>query len=228
VGFVPEIDKIQESLMLSVNYMKITSLFTAIGLLLLTACSGTPEMNASNSVGGGANGTTTSSPLYLIGPGDTLNVFVWGDEELTTDVVVRPDGLITTPLVEDLQASGKTPTELARNLEERLSQFVKTPKVTVSVRQFVGRYTEQVRVVGQASQPQSIPFREGMTLLDVIIEVGGLTEFASGNSATIVRKIDGKTSQYRVRLDDLIRDGDISANVKMMPGDVLIIPETWF
>jgi polysaccharide export outer membrane protein len=214
--------------MLSVNYMKIASLFTAIGLLVLTACSGTPEMNASNSAGGGTDGTTTSSPLYLIGPGDTLNVFVWGDQELTTDVVVRPDGLITTPLVEDLQASGKTPTELARNLEERLSKFVKTPKVTVSVRQFVGRYTEQVRVVGQASQPQSIPFREGMTLLDVIIEVGGLTEFASGNSATIVRKIGGKTSQYRVRLDDLIRDGDISANVKMMPGDVLIIPETWF
>ncbi|MBW9271073.1 MAG: polysaccharide export protein [Candidatus Thiodiazotropha sp. (ex. Lucinisca nassula)] len=197
--------------------------------MLLTACSGTPEMNAATSAGGGSTGATSaSSPLYLIGPGDTLNVFVWGDQELTTDVVVRPDGLITTPLVEDLQASGKTPTELARNLEARLSKFVKNPKVTVSVRQFVGRYTEQVRVVGQASQPQSLPFREGMTLLDVIIEVGGLTEFASGNSATIVRKIDGKTSQYRVRLDDLIRDGDISANVRMMPGDVLIIPETWF
>lgn len=215
--------------MLSVDYMKITSFFAAIGLMLLTACSSTPEMNAATSAGGGSTGATSaSSPLYLIGPGDTLNVFVWGDQELTTDVVVRPDGLITTPLVEDLQASGKTPTELARNLEARLSKFVKNPKVTVSVRQFVGRYTEQVRVVGQASQPQSLPFREGMTLLDVIIEVGGLTEFASGNSATIVRKIDGKTSQYRVRLDDLIRDGDISANVRMMPGDVLIIPETWF
>ena len=215
--------------MLSVDYMKITSFIAAIGLMLLTACSSTPEMSAANSVGGGSNGATGStSPLYLIGPGDTLNVFVWGDQELTTDVVVRPDGLITTPLVEDLQASGKTPTELARNLEARLSKFVKNPKVTVSVRQFVGRYTEQVRVVGQASQPQSLPFREGMTLLDVIIEVGGLTEFASGNSATIVRKIDGKTTQYRVRLDDLIRDGDISANVRMMPGDVLIIPETWF
>ncbi len=215
--------------MLSVDYMKITSLFAALGLILLAACSSTPEMNAANSAGGGSNGAGgAASPLYLIGPGDTLNVFVWGDQELTTDVVVRPDGLITTPLVEDLQASGKTPTELARNLEARLSKFVKNPQVTVSVRQFVGRYTEQVRVVGQASQPQSLPFREGMTLLDVIIEVGGLTEFASGNSATIVRKIEGKTSQYRVRLDDLIRDGDISANVRMMPGDVLIIPETWF
>jgi polysaccharide export outer membrane protein len=215
--------------MLSIRYMKIIISLTALGLFVLTACSSTPEMNASSSGGTKQQGSAdAASPLYLIGPGDTLNVFVWGDQELTTDVVVRPDGLITTPLVEDLQASGKTPTELARNLEERLSKFVKNPKVTVSVRQFVGRYTEQVRVVGQASQPQSIPYREGMTLLDVIIEVGGLTEFASGNNATVVRKINGKTTQYRVRLDDLIRDGDISANVKMMPGDVLIIPETWF
>lgn len=212
--------------MLSKCYSKIINFSIALGLVALTACSGTPEM--SGGATGTESGTTTSSPMYLIGPGDTLNVFVWGDQELTTDVVVRPDGLITTPLVEDLQASGKTPTELARNLESKLSKFVKNPKVTVSVRQFVGRYTEQVRVVGQASQPQSIPFREGMTLLDVVIEVGGLTEFASGNSATVVRKINGKTTQYRVRLDDLIRDGDISANVKMMPGDVLIIPETWF
>ncbi|MCM8922282.1 MAG: polysaccharide export protein [Candidatus Thiodiazotropha sp.] len=169
-----------------------------------------------------------TSPLYVIGPGDTLNVFVWGDSELSTEVVVRPDGLITTPLVEDMPASGKTPTDLARALEGRLSKFVKSPKVTVSVTNFVGRYTEQVRVVGQASQPQSINYREGMTLLDAIIAVGGLTEFAAGNKATIVRKVNGKTTQYRVRLDDLIREGDISANVKMLPGDVLIIPETWF
>ncbi|MCU7892595.1 MAG: polysaccharide export protein [Candidatus Thiodiazotropha sp. (ex Ustalcina ferruginea)] len=167
-------------------------------------------------------------PLYVIGPGDTLNVFVWGDSELSTEVVVRPDGLITTPLVEDMPASGKTPTDLARALEGRLSKFVKSPKVTVSVTNFVGRYTEQVRVVGQASQPQSINYREGMTLLDAIIAVGGLTEFAAGNKATIVRKVNGKTTQYRVRLGDLIREGDISANVKMLPGDVLIIPETWF
>ena len=215
--------------MLSIRYMRITGFVLAFGMLVLTACSSPPEMSGVNTPGAvSTGGSPSSSPLYLIGPGDTLNVFVWGDTELTTDVVVRPDGLITTPLVEDLQASGKTPTELARNLEQRLSRFVKNPKVTVSVRQFVGRYTEQVRVVGQASQPQSIPYREGMTLLDVIIEVGGLTEFASGNNATVVRQIDGKTTQYRVRLDDLIRDGDISANVRMMPGDVLIIPETWF
>jgi polysaccharide export outer membrane protein len=199
-----------------------------IAALVVNACTSPatiPESTgaATKGVNGGA-----ASPLYVIGPGDSLSVFVWGDNELSTEVVVRPDGLITTPLVEDLQASGRTPTELARDLEKRLSIFVKNPKVTVSVTNFVGRYTEQVRVVGQAAQPQSLPYRDGMTLLDVIISVGGLTEFAAGNKATIVRKAGGKTHQFRVRLDDLIRDGDISANTRMMPGDVLIIPETWF
>lgn len=213
--------------MLSKGYEKITYLFIALGAIVAAGCSSPPEMTSSvNSSSASAGGP--SSPMYVIGPGDTLNVFVWGDSELSTDVVVRPDGLITTPLVEDLPASGQTPTELARNLEQRLSKFVKNPKVTVSVREFVGRYTEQVRVVGQASQPQSVPYREGMTLLDVVIAVGGLTEFAAGNKATVVRQVNGKTTQYRVRLDDLIRDGDISANVRMLPGDVLIIPETWF
>jgi polysaccharide export outer membrane protein len=195
--------------------------------LIVTACSTPATLSEqSNAASGTAEGG--ESPLYVIGPGDRLNVFVWGDSELSTEVVVRPDGLITTPLVEDLQASGRTPTELARTLEARLSKFVKSPKVTVSVSNFVGRYTEQVRVVGQAAQPQSIPYRDGMTLLDVIISVGGLTEFAAGNKATIVRKVNGQTRQFRVRLDDLIRDGDISANTRMLPGDVLIIPETWF
>jgi polysaccharide export outer membrane protein len=203
----------------------ISALFAA---LIVTACASTATIPKSTGAKPGGAGEDVASPLYVIGPGDSLSVFVWGDNELSTEVVVRPDGLITTPLVEDLQASGKTPTELARNLEERLSVFVKNPKVTVSVTTFVGRYTEQVRVVGQAAQPQSLPYRDDMTLLDVIISVGGLTEFAAGNKATIVRKVGGKTQQFRVRLDDLIRDGDISANTRMMPGDVLIIPETWF
>ncbi|MEJ2692063.1 MAG: polysaccharide export protein [Candidatus Thiodiazotropha sp.] len=207
------------------NLIKIVVLL--LTSLIVTACSTPATLSEqSNKTAGVAEGG--ESPLYVIGPGDRLNVFVWGDQELSTEVVVRPDGLITTPLVEDLQASGRTPTELARTLEGRLSKFVKSPKVTVSVTNFVGRYTEQVRVVGQAAQPQSIPFRDGMTLLDVIIAVGGLTEFAAGNKAKIVRKVNGQTRQFRVRLDDLIRDGDISANTRMMPGDVLIIPETWF
>ena len=210
----------------SLDLLRMAILLLAVWMV--TACSSTATApDAAASQAGPASGAA-ASPLYVIGPGDSLNVFVWGDNELSTEVVVRPDGLITTPLVEDLQASGQTPTELARKLEERLSKFVKNPKVTVSVTNFVGRYTEQVRVVGQAAQPQSLPYRDGMTLLDVIISVGGLTEFAAGNKATIVRKIDGNTQQFRVRLDDLIRDGDISANTRMMPGDVLIIPETWF
>jgi polysaccharide export outer membrane protein len=211
--------------------MKQTRLIFIVSLIailnMLSACgqSGSVPIQAGAS---SASDSTEPSPLYVIGPGDSLSIFVWGDSELSTDVVVRPDGLITTPLVEDLQASGMTPTRLARTLENKLSEFVKSPKVTVSVTNFVGRYTEQVRVVGQAAQPQSLAYRDGMTLLDVIISVGGLTEFAAGNKATIVRKIKGQTHQFKVRLDDLIRDGDISANTNMMPGDVLIIPETWF
>lgn len=170
----------------------------------------------------------TQTTIYKIGPGDALKVFVWGNPELSTDVTVRPDGLITTPLVEDVRASGMTPTLLARGLEKKLSRYVKNPKVTVTVTHFVGRYKEQVRVVGQAAKPQSIPYKENMSVLDVVIAVGGLTEFAAGNRATLVRVKNGNTSSIKIRLDDLIRDGDISANVDIRPGDVLIIPESWF
>ena len=175
-------------------------------------------------------GTTTdgSTPDYIIGPGDSVNVFVWGNPDLSATVPVRPDGKITTPLVEDVQASGKTPTELAREMEERLGTYIKNPVATVIVTSFIGRFSEQIRVVGQAAQPQSLPYREHLTLLDVMISVGGLTEFASGNSASLVRTEDGTQKQYRVRIDDLLNDGDISANVAMRPGDIVIIPEAWF
>lgn len=175
-----------------------------------------------------AQDNQAAADLYKIGPGDSLKVFVWGNPELSSDVIVRPDGLITTPLVEDVRASGMTPTLLARELEKKLALYVKNPKVTVTVTRFVGRYNEQVRVVGQAARPQSIPYRENMSLLDVVIAVGGLTDFAAGNRATIVRVVDGKETSIKVRLDDLIRDGDISANISIRPGDVLIIPESWF
>ncbi|MEN8165847.1 MAG: XrtA/PEP-CTERM system exopolysaccharide export protein [Pseudomonadota bacterium] len=193
--------------------------------LIVTGCSSAKTIYSEQGQGIDSQGQIQK---YLIGPGDQLNVFVWGDKELSTQVAVRPDGLISTPLVEDLQASGKTPTELARSLERALSKYIKNPTVTVSISSFFGQYNDQVRVVGQATQPKAIPFREGMTLLDVVIAVGGLTEFAAGNKASIVRKTDGKTEQFRVYLDDLIRDGDIRANAKMLPGDVLIIPESWF
>jgi len=165
---------------------------------------------------------------YLIGPGDNLQIFVWRNPELSTGGPVRPDGKISVPLVEDLQAAGRTPTELARDIENILSEYIRDPLVTVTVSGFVGEYYEQVRVVGEAAQPMSIPYRENMTLLDVMVAVGGLTEFAAGNRATLVRAGGEQDREYRVRLDDLIRDGDIGANVAVEPGDILIIPEAWF
>lgn len=170
----------------------------------------------------------TTAPPYIVGSGDTLEVFVWGNPQLSTSVTVRPDGKITSPLIEDLQASGKTPNELAREMEKLLAQYVLEPVVSVKVSNFVGRYSEQIRVIGEATAPQSIPFRENITAMDVIIAVGGMTDIADGNRATIVRTVDGEQKTYQVRLDDLVRKGDISANVDMLPGDVLIIPEAWF
>jgi polysaccharide export outer membrane protein len=172
----------------------------------------------------------SSDSDYIIAPGDTLAVFVWANPDLSVEnVPVRPDGKITTPLAEDIKASGKTSAELAREIEERLARFVKYPQVSVTVTEFVGRYSEQIRVIGEATEPQSLPYREGLTALDVVIAVGGLTEFANGNKAVLVRNVAGKQRTFRVRLDDLIKDGDISANVDMFPGDILIIPEvSWF
>lgn len=165
---------------------------------------------------------------YLIGPGDTLNIIVWRNPEISMSVPVRPDGKITTPLVEDLPASGKTSTELARNIEETLSKYLQQPVVTVVITGFVGPFSEQVRVIGEAAQPQALPYSENMSLMDVMIAVGGLTDFAAGNRARIIRNINGEQQQFRVRLDDLIRDGDISANVPVYQGDVLVIPESYF
>jgi polysaccharide export outer membrane protein len=165
---------------------------------------------------------------YLIGPGDNVDIIVWRNPEVSMSVPVRPDGKITTPLVEDLPASGKTSTQLARDIEEALSKYIQQPVVTVVVTQFVGPYTEQIRVIGEAARPQALPYREEMTLMDVLIAVGGITDFAAGNKARIIRNVDGKQQQFSVRLDDLIRDGDISANVPMRQGDVLVIPESFF
>jgi polysaccharide export outer membrane protein len=174
-------------------------------------------------------GTNASTPLYIIGPGDKVQVFVWGNTDLSASVPVRPDGRITTPLVEDVQASGKTPTQLAREMEQYLARYVKNPVVTVYVTDFVGRYSEQIRVIGEAAKPAAIPYSENMSLLDVLIAVGGLTEFANGDGASIVRNVeDGSKQQFPVLLDSLIKNGNIAANVNMMPGDVLIIPEAWF
>jgi polysaccharide export outer membrane protein len=146
--------------------------------------------------------------MYIVGPGDTMEIFVWGNEELTTGGIVRPDGKFTTRLVEDLEASGKTSTHIVNG--------------------FVGIPEQQVRVVGEATQPTSIPYRKHMTLLDLMIAVGGMTEYAAGNKSVLVRLEEGGQVSYGLRLDDLVKDGDISANLNLMPGDIVIISESWF
>lgn len=169
-----------------------------------------------------------ASYKYLIGAGDTLNIFVWRNPEVSGSFIVRPDGMITTSLVEDIPVSGKTPTELARSIEKILSTYLRDPVVTVTVNGFVGPFSEQVRIIGEASEPKSINYIQHMTLLDVMIQVGGLTEFADGNDAVLVRIENGNQKQYRIYIEDLLKDGEIMANVDMLPGDIIIIPEAWF
>ena len=164
---------------------------------------------------------------YIVGPGDSLNIIVWRNPELSMSVPVRPDGKVATPLVDELIAQGKTSTQIARDVEQALAKFVRDPIVTIIVTGFVGPYSEQIRVVGEAAKPQFLPYKQKMTLLDVMIAVGGLTDFADGNSASILRASEGD-KQYTVRIKDLIKRGDMSANVEMRPGDILIIPQGWF
>jgi polysaccharide export outer membrane protein len=192
----------------------------ALSALTLGGCAGTRPTPAEQ--------PKVATPDYLIGPGDNVNIIVWRNPEVSMSVPVRPDGKITTPLVEDLPASGKTSTELARDIEKALAKFIQQPVVTVVVTGFVGTYDEQIRVIGQAAKPQALSYRSDMSLMDVLIAVGGVTEFASGNKASILRKVDGKIQKMPVRLDDLIKQGDISANVSMRPGDILVIPESFF
>jgi polysaccharide export outer membrane protein len=173
---------------------------------------------------------STQTDEYIIGSGDQLSVFVYRNPDLSeAGVAVRPDGRISVPLIEDIQAAGKSPTQLAREIEEKLKKYILEPNVTVIVRNFIGPPDRQVRVIGEATDPIAIPYRDNMTLLDVMIATKGLTKYAAGNRAVIVR-IDGAGRQQaiRVRLSDLIKDGDISQNIPMMPGDTLIIPQSWF
>ena len=199
--------------------------FPTLLLVLLTAlalwgCTSSPYPPAPRSA---------ASPdyNYIIGPGDTLNVIVWRNPEISGAWPVRPDGKVTTTLVEDLPAAGRDPTSLAREIEKALSKYIRDPVVTIVVTGFNGPYNQQIRIVGEATKPQAIPYRQEMTALDVMIAVGGLTDFADGNRAVIIRASEGG-KQYGVRLRDLIRRGDISANVDMRPGDILLIPQSWF
>ena len=193
-----------------------------MSITVLSGCSSAPVVPATSYA------SQALQHDYLIGPGDAVNIVVWRNPEVSMSIPVRPDGKITTPLVEDLVAMGKTSTELARDIEKALAKFIQQPVVTVIVTSFVGPYQEQIRVIGQAAKPQALPYRQGMSLMDVLIAVGGITDFASGNKANIIRTIDGKQQKLNVRLDDLIKDGDISANVPVLPGDVLVIPQSFF
>jgi len=170
----------------------------------------------------------TDSSDYRIGPGDMLNIIVWHNPDLSSQIPVRPDGRISMPLVGEVMAAGNTPTSLSGVLQEKLKPFIKEPLVTVTPTQFVGPFARQIRVVGEAAQPRAIPFSSNMTLLDVMIAVGGLTKYADGNRAVVVRVDRGKQQTYRVHIDSLIRDGDVTQNVAMQPGDVLIIPQRFF
>jgi len=165
---------------------------------------------------------------YVIGPGDNLEISVWRSPELSTKVPVRPDGRISTPLVEDIVAAGRTPAELGRDIETRLKKYVSDPIVTVIVSSFVGPYSQQIRILGEAVTPKAIPYQAHMTALDAMIAVGGLTPYAAGNRAKLVRNVNGREVTSIVHLTDLVKDGDMSANVDLQPGDVIIIPQSYF
>ncbi len=196
----------------------------AILVIALAGCSARPDQ---------ANLAPTpsaASSIYVMGPGDNLSIFVYRAPELSAaDLPVRPDGLISLPLVPDIQVAGRTSSELARDIEERLKRYLREPLVTVMVRGFQGPPNRQIRVIGEATQPMGMPFREGLTVLDVMIGARGLTRFAAGNSAEIIRREPNTPSRViPVRLNDLLRSGDVSQDVAMRPGDTLVIPQGWF
>ena len=206
------------------------NLLILIGCLILGGCYYPPITN---------EGAIASDYTYLIGPGDSVDIFVWGNPDVSRVVTVRPDGKVSVPLVEDLQASGKTAYELARKLEEQYAQFIRDPQVVVIVASFQGVDQQQIRIVGQVGNSggdsgsnrysgESIPYEVGMTLLDVVIRIGSIGEFADGNRASIIRLADGEHKQFGVQIDDLVEDGDLSKNIKMRPGDILVIPEAFF
>ncbi|MEJ2516300.1 MAG: polysaccharide export protein [Gammaproteobacteria bacterium] len=199
------------------------SVLLLIAAALVAACAATPseppELPPS---------AVSANDDYIIAPGSVLQVFVWQNPDLSVDVPVRPDGRISTPLVEDMEAAGKTPTQLARDMEEVLATYIRQPRVNIIVSSAEVSYEQQIRVVGQAANPQALEYRDGMTLLDVMIAVGGLGQYAAGNRAKLVRQTAEGPIDVPVRLDDLLNAGEISQNVAIQPGDVIIIPEARF
>jgi polysaccharide export outer membrane protein len=203
---------------------------SALVALLLPVCAAPLHAAAPGNAGAAAPVVplpNVVAPAYVIGPGDALQVFVWRNPELSTTVPVRPDGKISTPLVEDMVAIGKTPSQLAVDIERVLSEYVKSPQVSVIVTQAISVYS-QIKVTGQVLHPQALPYREGMTVLDAILAVGGMAQFASGNRAKIVRSENGRQSELKVKLINLVNKGDMSQNLALKPGDVLVVPESAF
>jgi polysaccharide biosynthesis/export protein len=208
-------------------------LFCVIGAgLLLAAIGGVdvaiaadPPQKAADAAQKDADAPLKSE--YVIGPGDTLQVFVWRNPELSVSVPVRPDGKVSTPLVDDMVAVGKTSTQLARDIENVLTEFIRTPQVTVLISNAMSTYS-QVQVIGQVKTPQALPYRDGMRLLDVILAVGGLNEFAAANRTKLIRRVGDKEVETRVKLGNLMNSGDMSQNVELLPGDVVIVPQSMF
>jgi polysaccharide export outer membrane protein len=198
--------------------------FSVVLALLVAACTSPYPAAPPQTVAA----VSETAPDYKIGPLDTVQVYVRNEPDLSVTVPVRPDGRISTPLNDDMVAAGKTASDLGKDIAEKLRAYVKDPVVTVMVSNFAGPFDQQVRVVGEATKPQAIPYRANMTVLDVMIEAGGLTEFADGNRAVLVRRVQNGQQSYNVRVGDLLKEGDITANIPVMPGDVIIIPQSWF
>lgn len=204
---------------------RLRNILTVLALgATLGACGGRPALPPAESR------PVVDAARYIMGPGDTVSVFVYRAPELSADLPVRPDGRISLPLVPDIQVAGRTSSELARDVEERLKRFVREPNVTVMVRSFVGMPNQQIRVIGEAAQPMSMPYREGLSVLDVMIASRGLTRYAAGNRAEIIRTdpATGQREVVRVRLNDLLREGNVAQDIPMRPGDTLVIPQGWF
>jgi polysaccharide export outer membrane protein len=221
-------------LVTTAKYMKILGFLASTALLCAVATGFTRDGQAQAQQPATPPAPPTSSPSpstasadYMIGPGDTLQVFVWRNPDLTVTVPVRPDGKISTPLVEDMVAVGKTPSILARDIEKALAVYVKSPQVNVIVTIPASAFS-QVKVIGQVLHPQAVPYRNGMTVLDAVLAVGGLSQFAAGNRAHVVRTVNGKSTEFKVKLEALVNDGDMKQNLLLQPGDVLVVPETHF
>ncbi len=212
--------------MQSVTIRKIPKFGTYITIFVLAVLS-LGLAGSRSALAADAPASSPVSPDYVIGPGDTIQVFVWRNPDLSVTVPVRPDGKISTPLVEDMVAVGKTPTRLARDVETALAVYVKSPQVNIIVTIPASAFS-QIKVIGQVVHPQSVPYREGMTVIDAVLAVGGLTQFAAGNRARVVRNVNGKPREFKVKLAAILNNGDMTQNLPLQPGDVVVVPETLF